>query len=77
MSDTTRFLLNESDLPKFYYNIAADSPVASTPVLNPMTMQPVTPAFLSFLFPMELIQQEISTERYLETPEEVREIYKL
>ncbi len=77
MSDTTRFLLNESDLPKFYYNIAADSPVASTPVLNPMTMQPVTPDFLSVLFPMELIQQEISTERYLEIPEEVREIYKL
>ncbi len=77
MSDTTRFLLNESDLPKFYYNIAADSPVSPSPVLNPLTMQPVTPDFLSVLFPMELIQQEISTERYLEIPEEVREIYKL
>ena len=77
MSDQTRFILNESDLPKFWYNIAADSPVPPTPVLHPGTMEPVTPDFLSVLFPMELIMQEISTERYIEIPEEVREIYKL
>ncbi len=77
MSDQTRFLLNESDVPKFWYNIAADSPVPPTPVLNPITMEPVTPDFLSALFPMELIMQEISTERYIEIPEEVREVYKL
>ncbi len=77
MSDHTRFLLNESDLPKFWYNIAADSPVPPTPVLNPMTMEPVTPDFLNVLFPMELIMQEISTERYIEIPEEVRDVYKL
>jgi len=46
-------------------------------VLHPQTMEPVTPDFLSVLFPMELILQEISTERYIEIPEEVREIYKL
>ncbi|MEM5773607.1 MAG: TrpB-like pyridoxal-phosphate dependent enzyme, partial [Anaerolineaceae bacterium] len=77
MSDQTRFQLNQSDLPRYWYNVAADSPIAPTPVLNPMTMEPITPDFLSVLFPMELILQEISTERYIEIPEEVREIYKL
>jgi tryptophan synthase beta chain len=77
MSDQTRFILNESDIPKFWYNINADNPVPPTPVLHPGTMEPVTPDFLSVLFPMDLIMQEISTERYIEIPEEVREIYKL
>ncbi|HUI88547.1 MAG TPA: TrpB-like pyridoxal phosphate-dependent enzyme, partial [Anaerolineales bacterium] len=48
-----------------------------TPVLRPDTLEPVTPDFLSVLFPMDLILQEVSTERYIEIPEEVREIYKL
>jgi tryptophan synthase beta chain len=77
MTDQTRFLLNESDLPKFWYNINADNPLPPTPVLHPGTLEPVTPDFLSVLFPMDLILQEISTERYIEIPEEVREIYKL
>jgi tryptophan synthase beta chain len=77
MIENTRFLLNEADLPKYWYNINADSPVSPTPVLNPQTFEPVTPDFLSVLFPMDLILQEISTERYIEIPEEVREIYKL
>jgi tryptophan synthase beta chain len=77
MSTQTRFLLNESDLPKFWYNINADSPVPQEPVLNPQTLEPITPDFLSVLFPMELILQEISKERFIEIPEEVREIYKL
>ncbi|NLF51931.1 MAG: TrpB-like pyridoxal phosphate-dependent enzyme [Leptolinea sp.] len=77
MSDQIRFDLSQSDLPKFYYNINADSPVAPNPVLNPVTLEPVTPDFLSVLFPMEVIMQEISTERYIEIPDEVREIYKL
>ena len=77
MSDLTRFILNESDLPKFWYNINADSPVPPTPVLHPGTMEPVTPDFLSVLFPMDLILQVVSTERYIEIPEEVREIYRL
>lgn len=76
-SSKTRFLLGEADLPKFWYNINADSPVPPTPVLHPGTKEPVTPDFLSVLFPMDLILQEISTERYIEIPEEVREIYKL
>jgi len=77
MSEQTRFILNESDLPKFWYNVMADSPVPPTPVLRPDTLEPVTPDFLSVLFPMDLILQEVSTERYIEIPEEVREIYKL
>ena len=77
MSDQTRFMLNETDIPKFWYNVMADSPVPMTPVLHPQTLEPVTPDFLGVLFPMELILQEISTERYIQIPEEVREIYKL
>ena len=77
MSDQTRFLLNETDLPKAWYNINADMPVPPAPVLNPQTLEPVTPDFLAVLFPMPLIMQEISTDRYIDIPEEVREIYKL
>src|SRR5512138_2023650 len=77
MSEQTRFLLNETDLPKAWYNINADSPVPPAPVLHPATKEPVTPDFLSVLFPMELIMQEVSTDRYIDIPEEVREIYKL
>lgn len=77
MSDPTRFNLSQADLPKFWYNVNADSPVPPAPVLHPGTLEPVTPDFLSVLFPMDLILQEISAERYIEIPEEVREIYKL
>ena len=77
MSDQTKFLLNESDLPRFWYNINADSPLPPMPVLRPDTLEPVTPDFLSVLFPMELILQEVSSERFIPIPEEVREIYKL
>jgi tryptophan synthase beta chain len=77
MTEQTRFQLSESDLPKFWYNVIADSPVTPAPVLRPDTLEPVTPDFLSVLFPMELILQEVSTERYIQIPDEVREIYKL
>src|SRR5512141_2376164 len=77
MTDQTRFLLNENDIPKFWYNINADNPVPPAPVLHPGTLEPVTPDFLGVLFPMDLILQEISTERFIPIPEEVREIYKL
>ncbi|MFZ1396159.1 MAG: TrpB-like pyridoxal phosphate-dependent enzyme [Candidatus Promineifilaceae bacterium] len=77
MSDSTKFLLDESKLPKAWYNINADMPVPPEPVLNPQTLEPVTPDFLSVLFPMSLIMQEISTEAQIEIPEPVREIYKL
>ncbi len=77
MSNQYKFLLDESKLPKAWYNINADLPVPPQPVLHPGTMQPVTPDFLGVLFPMNLIMQEISPERWIEIPEPVREVYKL
>lgn len=77
MAAQTKFLLNESDVPKFWYNINADMPMTPSPVLHPQTLEPVTPDFLAVLFPMELIMQEVSTERYIQIPEQVRDIYKL
>jgi len=77
MNTQTKFLLGENDIPRFWYNINADSPVKPSPVFNPITKEPITPDFLSVLFPMGLIEQEISTEKYIEIPEEVREVYKL
>ncbi|HEY2736759.1 MAG TPA: TrpB-like pyridoxal phosphate-dependent enzyme [Thermoanaerobaculia bacterium] len=69
--------LDESQLPTAWYNINADLPVPPQPVLHPGTMEPVTPDFLSVLFPMSLILQEVSTDRWIEIPEPVREIYRL
>ncbi len=77
MSEQYKYILDESKLPKAWYNINADMPVPPQPVLNPQTLEPVTPEFLSVLFPMSLIQQEMSPERWIEIPEPVREIYKL
>lgn len=77
MSHQTRFLLDESDIPHAWYNINADSSIPPAPVLNPQTKEPVTPEFLSVLFPMSLIQQEVSMERYIQIPDEVRDAYKL
>ncbi|MDT8897833.1 TrpB-like pyridoxal phosphate-dependent enzyme [Thermanaerothrix sp. 4228-RoL] len=77
MSEQTRFILSENDLPRFWYNILADMPVPLSPPLHPATGQPLTPDALSVLFPMDLILQEVSQERYIEIPEPVREAYKL
>lgn len=77
MSSQTRYLLSESDLPRFWYNINADMPVPPTPVLNPQTLEPATPEFMNVLFEMELILQAVSTDQFIQIPEEVREIYKL
>jgi len=77
VSDRYQYSLDESRLPKAWYNVNADMPVPPEPVLHPGTLEPVTPEFLSVLLPMSLILQEVSTERYIEIPETVREIYKL
>ena len=76
MTDTVKYLLEESRIPKYWYNLAADLPVAAPPVLHPGTMQPVGPDDLAPLFPMELIMQEVSTEREIQIPEPVRDVYK-
>ena len=77
MTDQTKYTLSENDMPKQWYNVNADMPVAPAPILNPQTQEPVTPDFLSVLFPMELIMQEVSTDQYIDIPEEIQEIYKL
>ncbi len=74
--ERTKFILDENDMPKQWYNIQADLPEPLPPVLHPGTGKPVTPDDLAPLFPMELIMQEVSTERYIDIPEEVQAIYK-
>jgi tryptophan synthase beta chain len=71
-----KFTLEESGLPEAWYNIAADLPSPPPPVLHPGTGQPVGPDDLAPLFPMEIILQEVSTERYVEIPELVRDVYR-
>jgi tryptophan synthase beta chain len=77
MSKQYKYLLDESELPKAWYNLNADAPFPPSPVLHPVTKEPVTPEFLSVLFPMALIMQEMSPERWIEIPEPVRDVYKL
>ena len=73
----TKFILDESRIPRAWYNIAADLPVPPAPPLHPGTHQPIGPADLAPLFPMALIGQEVSTEREIEIPEPVRDAYRL
>src|SRR5215208_4236916 len=77
LTDRTRFLLDEDRIPRAWYNIAADLPSAPPPPLHPGTRQPIGPGDLAPLFPMELIKQVVSQERYIEIPDEVREVYTL
>src|SRR5579871_4099553 len=76
MTETVKYLLGEDRMPKTWYNIAADLPTPLPPVLHPGTGQPIGPADLAPIFPMEVIKQEVSTERYIDIPAPVREIYR-
>src|SRR5712672_3181480 len=76
MTDTVKYLLDESRIPKYWYNIVADLPRPPEPVLHPGTLRPVGPQDLEPLFPMALIEQEVSAERMIEIPEPVRVIYR-
>lgn len=73
----TKFLLDEKEIPTHYYNVLTDLPFKLSPPINPATGKPVTPEDLAPIFPMALIEQEVSQERYIEIPEEIREVYKL
>jgi tryptophan synthase beta chain len=73
----TKFLLDERDIPTRWYNIQADLPTPLPPVLHPGTGQPIGPQDLAPLFPMELIKQEVSQERWIEIPDEIRDVYRL
>jgi tryptophan synthase beta chain len=70
-----KFMLEEQEIPTHYYNIAADLPTPLDPPLHPATQQPIGPQDLAPIFPMELIKQEVSAERFIEIPEEVRNAY--
>ena len=74
--DTIKYLLDEDRMPTSWYNIQADLPVPLAPPLHPGTGQPIGPQDLAVLFPMELIMQEVSTEREIAIPEEVQRIYR-
>src|ERR1043165_1982628 len=76
MSDAVKYVLEESRIPKFWYTIVADLPSPPPPVLHPGTLQPLGPSDLAPLFPMSLIQQEVATEREIEIPEPVRDVYR-
>ncbi|MGE5371515.1 MAG: TrpB-like pyridoxal phosphate-dependent enzyme [Solirubrobacterales bacterium] len=73
----TKVILPDDKIPKFWYNIQADMPNLPDPGLSPATKEPLAPPDLTPIFPMGLIEQEVSTERFIEIPEEIREMYKL
>ncbi len=74
--ETTKFILQEREMPTSWLNILPDLPQPLPPVLHPGTMQPITPNDLAPLFPMALIMQEFHPEPYIEIPEEVQAIYR-
>jgi tryptophan synthase beta chain len=73
----TKVLLDESEIPRQWYNLIPDLPSPPPPVLHPGTLQPVGPDDLAPLFPMALILQEVATDRYIDIPEEVLDVYRL
>jgi len=74
---TKKFFLDESEIPTHWYNVVADLKNPPPPPLHPATHEPIGPEALAPLFPMELIKQEVSAERYIPIPDEVREIYRI
>jgi tryptophan synthase beta chain len=72
-----KYMLDEERIPTAWYNVVADLPEPPAPPLNPATQQPAGPEDLSPIFPMGLLEQEMSAERYIEIPDEVREIYRI
>ena len=72
-----KILLSESEMPTHWYNIIADMPNKPLPPLHPGTKQPIGPEMLAPLFPMGLIMQEVTPEKYVEIPDEVRDLYTL
>lgn len=77
MNNQKIFNLNQNLLPRYYYNIAADLKTPLQPPLHPGTLQPIKPSDLQAIFPDELIKQEVSSEKFIEIPDEVLDVYKL
>ena len=76
MADSVKFVLDENEIPKSWYNIVSDLPEPPAPVMHPGTGQPVGPDDLAPLFTMAAIMQEVSAERQIDIPEPVRDIYR-
>lgn len=72
-----KITLSESEIPTHWYNIVADMPNKPLPPLNPATKEPISPEALSAILPQSLIEQEVTQERWVEIPEEVRDVYKI
>lgn len=72
-----KITLSEKEIPENWYNIVADMPNKPLPPLHPGTKEPIGPEMLAPLFPMELIKQEVSTEKWIPIPEQVRDTYKI
>jgi tryptophan synthase beta chain len=77
MGEPTKILLSEAELPRQWYNLIPDLPAPPPPVLHPGTLAPVGPDDLAPLFPLDLILQEVTTDRYVDIPEEVLDVYRL
>ncbi|MEE6263084.1 TrpB-like pyridoxal phosphate-dependent enzyme [Plantactinospora sonchi] len=77
MTEPSRILLDEAELPRRWYNIVADLPSPPPPVLHPGTLRPVGPDDLAPLFPTALIEQEVTDDRWVDIPEEVLDVYRL
>jgi tryptophan synthase beta chain len=77
MKRSTKITLSEREMPRQWYNIVADMPNKPLPPLHPGTRQPIGPDALAAVFPMEIIKQEVSQERFIEIPDEVLDLYKI
>lgn len=77
MEKTKKFMLQESEIPKQWYNVMADMPTMPKPLLNPQTREALKPIEMEGLFAKELVKQEFSTEKWIDIPEQVRELYKM
>ena len=75
--EQTKIVLSEKEIPQAWYNIQPDLPEPLAPPLHPKTFKPVGPQDLAPIFPMELIKQEVSQERWIDIPDEVLDVYKL
>ena len=76
MEKIRKIILSENEMPRQWYNIQADMPNKPMPPLHPVTRQPIGPENLAAVFPMELIKQEVSAERYIDIPDEVLDLYR-
>src|SRR6202050_5761428 len=77
MAERTKITLDESEIPRQWYNVIPDLPAPPPAVLHPGTLQPVGPEDLAPLFPMELIRQEVATDSFIDVPDDVLDVYRL